>query len=91
MDTYGETWVVDHVIPLDYTDQYDFEILAKWYNVMPVKDLYNLEKNKYVDSDQVMIHYENIRSYFEIRNLELDQEYMEILAKHLDAGNPLEP
>lgn len=91
MDTYGETWVVDHVIPLDYTDQYDFEILAKWYNVMPVKNLYNLEKNKYVDSDQVMIHYENIRSYFEIRNLELDQEYMEILAKHLDAGNPLEP
>ena len=30
--------------------------------------------------------------YFEMNiDLKLDQEYMEILAKHLDAGNPLEP
>jgi hypothetical protein len=91
MNTYAETWVVDHVIPLDFTDKYGFEILAMWYNIMPVKDNYNLEKNKYTDPEQVMIHYENVRSYFEDRNLKLDQEYMEILAKHLDAGNPLEP
>lgn len=55
---------------------------------MPVCDSYNLKKNKYVDSDQVMIHMENLRSYIEDRNLQLDHEYMELLAKHLDAGNP---
>jgi len=32
-----------------------------------------------------------VKSYFENRNLSLDTEYMELLARLLDAGTPLEP
>ena len=90
-ETYGKSWVIDLVIPLDFANIYGFTTLAKWYNVCPVKDIYNLKKNKYIDTFQLMTHMENIRSYCDYRNVKLDQEYMEILAKHLDAGNPLEP
>lgn len=86
LDNYGDKWVVDHVIPLDTEE--DFALLAKWYNIIPTREQYNLEKNKYIDIDRIMIHMENVRSYFEDRKLKLDQEYMELLAKHLDAGNP---
>jgi hypothetical protein len=91
MDTYPITWVIDHVIPLHFSEQYGFEFLAKWYNIMPVQNKYNLVKNKYIVPEQLFKHIEKVKSYFENRNLSLDTEYMELLARLLDAGTPLEP
>ena len=58
---------------------------------MPVQNKYNLVKNKYIVPEQLFKHIEKVKSYFENRNLSLDTEYMELLARLLDAGTPLEP
>jgi hypothetical protein len=84
LDMYAKTWVVDHVIPLNLSEKYDFESLAKWYNIMPVKSVYNLQKNKYIDSQQLQLHLKNIKKYLQVRKLKIDQEYMKLLAKLLE-------
>lgn len=91
IESYSNTWVIDHVIPLDFSEQYCFEVLTKWYNIMPVENKYNLVKNKYLDREQLFKHNEKLKSYSKNSNLNLDIEYRELLARLLDAGTPLEP
>lgn len=88
-DNYGEYWVIDHVIPLDMKDKYDFEILSKWYNICPMEKNENLVKNKYINTHQVKKHSENLQKFNE--NKKIASKYLEILAKHLVAGTSLEP
>ena len=55
---------------------------------MPALKKDNLKKNKYVDLEQIKRHLQVIeenKEYFSV-----DKEYINILAKHLDAGNSLE-
>lgn len=93
IDNYGTFWVVDHVIPMDkISEEPDlFNTITKWYNIMPVFADYNLKKNKYVDSEQIEKHRQKLLDYYEIRNLKPKKDYMELLARWLVAGNPLEP
>lgn len=79
MDNYPKIWVVDHVIPLDKIDKYGFEVLAKWYNIMPVHTLYNLQKNKFIDNYQLTKHKENLEKFCKLKKLKLDQEYIQYL------------
>jgi hypothetical protein len=91
MDNYGSEWVVDHVISVSYglNDNHElFDIISKWYNVVPTTRSYNLKKNKHSDIKQIGQHIANLGEYFELRGLDIDQDYMELLARHLVAGNP---
>jgi hypothetical protein len=93
MENYGTHWVVDHVIPLDNIKADDslFDIVVKWNNIMPVLSEFNLVKNKKIISEQVKTHLQNIQQFFNNKKLKRDDIYEKLLAKHLDAGSPLEP
>ena len=88
-ENYGEEWVTDHVIPLDFLNEHPghFSLLATWWNIMPVSPSFNLSKNKRVDSKQIREHLQALESF---QKLPIDREYITLLAKHLDAGIPLE-
>lgn len=90
MENYGAYWVVDHVVPLDTLKESPelFKLVTRWYNVLPVSINFNLRKNKRIDTEQIERHLLRIS---ENRDLKIDQEYSELLAKLLVAGNPLEP
>ena len=36
-------------------------------------------------------HFKNLQKYHEENNIELPQKFIDLFAKHLVAGNPLEP
>ncbi len=88
MENYGTVWVLDHVIPLDKieTDE-DFSMISKWWNIRPVTMKFNLVKNKYIDSDQALLHLGKLKKYTTDDQYNCYKTY---LAKHLVAGNPLE-
>jgi len=73
---YSNVWVIDHVVPINNKDL-DFNILSKWYNIMPVKKTYNLIKNKYIDKKQIKMHILNLELYYELENI--DQNYIRYL------------
>ncbi len=83
MENYGKDWVLDHVIPL-HTDKEEFYTLAKWFNIMPVDKKYNLKKNKYIDKEQLIRHTNNLEKFCKENNIERDDKYLSLLAKHLD-------
>lgn len=85
IEDHGKIWSIDHVIPIkDINEENKIHILS-WYNIMPVLKEDNLKKNKYIDLEQIKRHLQVIeenKEYFSV-----DKEYINILAKHLDAGN----
>ena len=90
MKNYGTFWTVDHVIPLNILKEEPelFDIVTKWYNIMPVTIEYNLKKNKKIDMAQITNHKLKIQMFLEHDEYKLDQKYIKLLARHLDAGNP---
>lgn len=82
MKNYGKYWVVDHVIPLDTLKENPdlFEMLTKWYNIMPVTNSYNLTKNNRIYPEQVEKHLNRLIEY---KNKKIDQKYLEYLQKTL--------
>jgi hypothetical protein len=88
MENYGTEWVLDHIIPLDKAEtEEDFAIISKWFNIRPVTMKFNLVKNKYIDSDQALIHLGHLKKH---ATDDQHKSYKTYLAKHLVAGNPLE-
>lgn len=88
LENHGKLWTVDHVIPIKDIDEHNKIHILRWYNIMPALKKDNLKKNKYVDLEQIKRHLQVIeenKEYFSV-----DKEYINILAKHLDAGNSLE-
>jgi hypothetical protein len=89
---YPTKWVIEHVIPLNmlkHLPESQHHLLFHWTNIMPACPQYNLEKNKRLDADQIEHHLVRVRAYHKVkRNLTLNLEYIELLAKHLVAGNP---
>jgi len=91
---YGKEWHIDHVIPLS-----KFEILNEeqqlvafnWRNTMPLSVKQNLSKNNKIIKPQIEQHYNKLVEYHTSHKLDLPQVFIELFAKHLDAGNPLEP
>jgi len=93
-ENYGKEWHIDHVIPLS-----KFEILNEqqqlvafnWRNTMPLSVKQNLSKNNKIIKSQIEQHYNKLVDYHTSYKLDLPQVFTELFAKHLDAGNPLEP
>jgi hypothetical protein len=94
LDNRGSEWHIDHIIPLSHFDLENEEeqmIAFNWRNTMALSAKENLSKNNKIIKLQIEQHYKNLVKYHIENNIELPQEYIKLFAKHLDAGNPLEP
>lgn len=94
LDNHGKEWHIDHVIPLskfNLTDEKQQDIAFNWRNTMPLSCEENLKKNNKIIPEQVKTHYEKLKKYHEENKLDLPQVYIDLFAKHLVAGSPLEP
>ena len=91
MENRGKEWHIDHVIPLskfNLEDHNQQKIAFNWRNTMPLSCKENLSKNNKILKSQVEQHLKNLVEYHKKNNLELPQEYIDLFAKHLDAGSP---
>jgi hypothetical protein len=58
---------------------------------MPLASKENLSKNNKIIKTQIEQHYKHLIDYHTQNNIELPQKFIDLFAKHLVAGNPLEP
>ena len=49
-----------------------------------------MSKHDSIIPKQIKKHIENLKKFFKLKDLEIDQEYIKLFAKHLVAGTPLE-
>jgi len=94
MENHGKLWHIDHVIPLSLFNLEDEEqqlIAFNWRNTMPLLATENLIKNNRISQEQIQKHYSKIIKYHKNNNINLPQVFIDLFAKHLDAGIPLEP
>jgi len=90
----GKEWHIDHVIPLSRfnLDDVDQQLLAfNWRNTMPLSVKENLSKNNRINIEQIQQHQQHLLEYHKKNNIEFPKEFNDLFAKHLVAGNPLEP
>lgn len=94
IENYGKEWHIDHVIPLSRfnLEDPDEQLIAfNWRNTMPLSAKENLAKNNRIDILQVEQHYHHLSEYHKQQNIELPQIFIDLFAKYLVAGIPLEP
>jgi hypothetical protein len=94
LENHGTEWHIDHVIPLskfDLNDECEQYIAFNWRNTMPLSRKENLSKNNKIIHSQVKQHYHNLLEYHKTNNIILPEKFINLFAKHLDAGSPLEP
>ena len=94
LDNYGPIWHIDHVIPVsrfDLSDPSEQLLAFNWRNTMPLSAKENLRKNNKIIVSQISEHFEKVKQYHIENKLILPQNYIELCATHLVAGNPLEP
>lgn len=87
-------WHIDHIIPLSHfnLENPDDQLIAfNWRNTMPLLAKYNLVKNNRIIVSQIEQHYNHLLIYHKEHNIELPQVFIELFARYLVAGNPLEP
>jgi hypothetical protein len=84
---HGKLWTIDHVIPIKDINYENRKHILSWYNIMPVTKKDNLKKNKYIDLEQIKRHMKVIKENKD--EFSVHEEYINILAKHLVAGNSL--
>ena len=94
-DNYGTYWFMDHVIPVaKFKIKENFEIYKKscfsWYNISAMTSLDNCRKSVSIDKKQLQTHKERLINFCALNGIEPEKEYLLLLAKYLDAGNPLE-
>jgi len=90
---YGSYWNIDHVLPIkifNFNIEQDIKNCMGWYNLMPIKVSQNCRKYTHVNTDILINHLNKLKEFCLMKNIELDIEYSNLCAKHLDAGNPLE-
>lgn len=93
LDNYGNTWHIDHVIPISKFDLDDVDsqmVAFNWRNTMPLSSKENLSKNNRIIVKQIEEHLDKLKTYHSKKNIELPQVFVELFAKYLVAGNPLE-
>ena len=86
IDDHGEKWHMDHVIPVNEFNLLDEKqeiICYNYLNYMPVVSNYNLTKNNRIDKKQLETHKKNIEQFHAQKKLEINKEYMDLLARHL--------
>jgi hypothetical protein len=94
LDNHGKVWHVDHVIPIskfDLNNQEEQLLAFNWRNTMPLSCKENLSKNNKIVKEQIEQHLKKLQNYHNKNTLDLPQVFIDLFAKHLDAGNPLEP
>jgi hypothetical protein len=87
-------WHIDHVIPLSRFNLDDEEqqlVAFNWRNTMPLDAKENLKKNNRLDTLQIEQHYKKLSGYHKEKNIDFPQVFIDLFARHLVAGNPLEP
>jgi len=93
LDNHGSVWHIDHVIPLskfDLEDPSQQLIAFNWRNTMALEKHANLAKNNRIIVSQVQQHYTQLLEYHKKHNIDMPQEYVDLFARHLVAGSPLE-
>jgi len=94
LENRGKDWHIDHVIPLSQFNLENIEeqmIAFNWRNTMPLAAKENLSKNNKIITSQIEQHLEKLKEYHLENNLDLPQVFINLFAKYLVAGNPLEP
>jgi hypothetical protein len=91
---HGKEWHIDHVIPLskfNLDDEEDQLIAFNWRNTMPLSVKENLSKNNKIIHLQVEQHLKHLLEYHKTHNVNMPTEFIDLFARHLVAGSPLEP
>lgn len=94
LENHGKEWHIDHVIPLSKFNLYDEDeqvIAFNWRNTTTISVKHNLQKNNKILKPQIQEHFEKLKKYHENNNIEMPQLYIDLFAKYLVAGTPLEP
>jgi hypothetical protein len=94
LENYGKIWHIDHVIPLskfNFEKEQDRLIAFNWRNTMPLLAKENLSKNNRILKPQIEKHLKSLTDYHIKNSIEMPEIYINLFAKHLAAGNPLEP
>ena len=94
LENRGKEWHIDHVIPLYYfnLDNEDEQLIAfNWRNTMPLSCKENLSKNNKIIQSQIEKHLNKLKEYHKKHKLDLPQVFIDLFAKYLVAGSPLEP
>lgn len=94
LENRGFEWHIDHIIPLSRFNLENEEeqlIAFNWRNTMPLSCQENLKKNNKIIKMQVEQHYKKLLEYHTKNKLDLPQVYIDLFAKYLVAGSPLEP
>ena len=94
MSNHGEMWHIDHVIPLsrfNMDSEEEQQVAFNWRNTMALSAKDNLTKNNRILQTQIESHLHKLINYHRENNKELPKKYIELFAKHLVAGSPLEP
>lgn len=94
LENHGKVWHIDHVIPLSHfniMDDNNKTVAFNWRNTMALSAQENLKKNNKIIPQQIEKHLQRLTKYHNENKIEFPQEYINLFAKHLDAGNPLEP
>lgn len=94
VENHGKEWHIDHVIPISNFNLENEEeqlIALNWRNTMPLSANENLSKNNKIIKSQIEQHLQQLLKYHTENNIEMPKKFIELYAKHLDAGNPLEP
>ena len=91
LENHGDFWTIDHILPIKLflSGEVNEKIILNWVNVKPVVKEYNLKKNQFLDKNQCVIHLENLKNYYKIRNLKVDIEYLQELEKSINRQNTL--
>ena len=90
-ETYGKDWHIDHVIPISNFDlqKESEQLLAfNWKNTSVLSAKENLSKQDQLVSLQIEQNLQKLLSYHKEKKIEMPQEFIELFAKHLVAGNP---
>jgi 5-methylcytosine-specific restriction endonuclease McrA len=94
LGNYGSEWHIDHVIPLskfNMEEEKDIYLAFNWRNTMPLSVKKNLSKNNKILPKQIKEHFDNLLKYHKDNKINMPQEFIDLYAKHLEAGIPLEP
>ena len=97
MESRGVVWHPDHVIPRNLFKLYNSEknldrrnlrLCYSWYNVSPINSSLNLTKHDNIDVEQIKNHVKALRCFESMTGEKVDEDYYELCATYLDAGNP---
>ena len=92
-------WHPDHVIPRNKfkllqedgrLNENNVRLCYSWFNVMPLAKDENIAKHDNIDTNQLKQHVETLKNFCSETGSEVDQDYYELCATYLVAGNSLE-